>query len=152
MFRMSEAVQIDRAPADVFGFMADLDNFPLWRANLASSTVMSEQSNLVGAWCEEEIQVGRRRIPGTCSITAMSPGREFTFRAGSPGLTYDGRLLVEPDGSGSRLTLGGEVRISGLLRVLEPALRHRMRAGLRSEVATVKRVLESERPAGGSAG
>lgn len=43
MFRMSETVTIDRPATDVFDFVADLHNFPLWRANLASSTVVSER-------------------------------------------------------------------------------------------------------------
>ena len=149
MFRMSETVSIDRAPTDVFDFISDLHNFPRWRANLASSTVMSERSNIAGAWCEEEIQVGPLRIPGSCSITALTTGQEFSFRAVSRGLVYDGRLIVEPHGDSTRLTLGGAVHISGGLRVLEPLLARRMRSGLRSEVTTIKRLLDPSAAQGG---
>jgi hypothetical protein len=63
MFQMSDIVSINRSPDDVFNFVADLHNFPKWRANLASSTVVSERSAHVGAQCDEEIQMGLRKIP-----------------------------------------------------------------------------------------
>lgn len=147
MFRMSETVTIDRPAADVFDFVADLRNFPRWRANLASSTVVSESSTGVGARCEEEIRIGPRRIPATCAITALSSGRRLSFRAVSPGIVYDGLLVVEPRAStSSSLTLSGEVHVSGPLRLLEPLLRPRMRGGVRREVAAVKANLEATDP------
>jgi uncharacterized membrane protein len=35
MFRVSETVSIGRPPGDVFRVVADLRDFPKWRANLA---------------------------------------------------------------------------------------------------------------------
>jgi Polyketide cyclase / dehydrase and lipid transport len=85
MFRIGASVLIQRAPGDVFAFVADLRNFPLWRANLASSTVVSVEFTGVGARCEESIQAGPRTIPATCQITSFSPGRTFSFEARSYG-------------------------------------------------------------------
>jgi Polyketide cyclase / dehydrase and lipid transport len=138
VFQMSETVSIDRPPADVFSFVADLRNFPIWRANLASSRVVSDSPTDVGATCDEEIQVGPRKIPATCRITSFSAGREFLFQAISQGLVYDGHLLVEPHGSGCRLTLSGEVRLSGFMRLMQPVLSRRMRQGVRTEVAAIR--------------
>jgi len=138
MFHMSETVLINRSPEDVFAFVADLRNFPIWRANLASSTVVSEGFTDVGARCDEEIQMGPRRIPATCEITAFSAGRTYSFRAVSPGLIYDGRVVVGPEEDGSSFTLSGEVGVSGFLRLLQPIIKGRMRDGVRREVAAVK--------------
>jgi uncharacterized membrane protein len=144
MFEMSETVSINRAPEDAFDFVADLHNFPLWRANLASSRVVSERSTDVGARCDEEIQMGPRKVPAMCEITAYSAGRAFSFQAVSPGLTYDGRLVVEPAKDGSNLTLSGVVRLDGFLRILQPLIKGRMRDGVRREVAAIKAHLEIE--------
>ena len=110
MFRVSETVSISRPPGDVFQFVADLRNFPQWRANLASSTVVSETCTDVGARCDEQIRMGPRTIPASCEITAFSAGRRLSFRALSPGLVYDGNVVVEPEPGGSTFTLSGEVR------------------------------------------
>ena len=109
MFRIGERVLVNRAPADAFAFVADLRNFPLWRANLASSAVVSDGFTDVGAACEEEIRVGPRTIPATCRITSYSAGRTFSFRALSPGLRYDGHVDVDASGEGSRFTLTGDI-------------------------------------------
>jgi hypothetical protein len=142
VFQMGETVSIDRSPAEVFAFIADIRNFPIWRANLASSTVVSDSSTDVGARCDEEIQMGPRRIPASCEITTFSPGRTFSFRAVSPGLVYDGRVDVEPAAAGSRFTLSGEVNLGGFMRLLQPVISSRMRDGVRKEVAAVKAHLE----------
>lgn len=99
MFRVSETVSIGRPPGDVFQFVLDLRNFPKWRANLASSAVVSETYTDVGARCDEQIQMGPRTIPASCEITAFAAGRSLSFRALSPGLVYDGNVVVEPEPS-----------------------------------------------------
>jgi uncharacterized membrane protein len=143
MFRMSETVSIRRPADDVFQFVADLRNFPKWRANLASSEVVSDAHTDVGARCIEQIQMGPRTIPASCEITAFSPGRSLTFRARSPGLVYDGTVIVEPEPGGSAFTLSGEVRLNGPLRLLQPVIRARMRDGVRREAAAVKARVEA---------
>ncbi len=142
MFRVGDSIVVDRAPDEVFGFVADLRNFPLWRANLARSTIVSENVTGVGAQCEEEMRIGSRTIPGTCRITTFDDGRTFTFRAVSPGLQYDGRAEVRAEGSGSHFTLSGDITLSGPLRLLQPVLRRRIQEGVHSEVAAIKAHLE----------
>lgn len=138
MFRMSETVFISRSAADVFEFVSDLRNFPLWRAHLVSSTIVSEQVTGVGARCEEKIGMGPGRIPATCQITALDPGGVFSFAAVSPGLRYDGHVSVDSQGDGCTFTLSGEVNVSGFLRLLEPVIKRRMQAGVKEEVAAVQ--------------
>jgi uncharacterized membrane protein len=144
MFRMSETVSINRSPKDVFDFVADLNNFPKWGANLASSTVISERSTDLGARCDEEIQLGPRKMPATCEITAFSAGRTFSFRAISPGIVYAGHIIVEPEENGSSFTLAGEVQVEGFLRLMQGILKRRMEDGVRKEVASVKSYLETK--------
>jgi uncharacterized membrane protein len=143
MFRVSETVSISRPHGEVLEFVADLRNFPKWRANLASSVVVSEAYTDVGARCDERIRIGPRTIPTSCEITAFSAGRSLSFRALSPGLVYDGKVVVEPEPGGSTFTLSGEVRLSGLLRLLRPVIRARMQDGVRREVAAVKARVEA---------
>lgn len=142
MFRTSETVSIDRSSKDVFEFVADLRNFPLWRASLASSTVVTERTTDVGARCDEEIQMGPRRLRGSCEITSFSVGRSFSFRAVSRGLVYDGQVVVDPSQDGSSFTLSGEVTLSGFVRLLEPVIKRQMREGVRREAAAVKAHME----------
>lgn len=143
MLRVSETTSINRPPGEVFDFVADLRNFPIWRANLASSTLVSDGYTDVGATCDEEIQMGPRRVAATCRITAFSQGRTFSFQAVSPGLIYDGLVVVEPSDDGSTFTLSGDITLKGATKLLRPFLKGRLQAGVRQEVAAVKTHLEA---------
>jgi len=142
VFRIGQSVLVHSAPAEVFGFVSDLRNFPLWRANLATSTVVSDQFTDVGARCEEEIAIGPRSISATCQITSFDAGRTFSFRALSPGLQYDGLVTVEPERDSTRFTLSGNIRVTGPLRLLQPVLRRRLQQGVREEVAAIRAHME----------
>jgi hypothetical protein len=142
VFRIGQSVLVHSAPAEVFGFVSDLRNFPLWRANLATSTVVSDQFTDVGARCEEEIAIGPRIISATCQITSFDAGRTFSFRALSPGLQYDGLVTVEPERDSTRFTLSGNIRVTGPLRLLQPVLRRRLQQGVREEVAAIRAHME----------
>ena len=142
VFRIGESALVHSGPAEVFAFVSDLRNFPLWRANLATSTVVSDNYTDVGARCEEEIRIGPRSIPATCQITIYDPGRTFSFRARSPGLQYDGLVTVEPEGDATRFTLSGDITVTGPLRLLQPVLRRRLQDGVREEVAAIRTHVE----------
>lgn len=94
MIELSETKTISRPPDDVYEFLADLNNFPKWRANLVSSEIVTEVQSDVGARCNEVMQIGPMRIPATCEITKFSAGQTFSFKAVSPGIVYNGNVLV----------------------------------------------------------
>lgn len=145
MIHVSATASIGCTPAEVFAYVADLRNFPRWRANLASSTIVSEHYTDVGATCDEEVQVGPAKIPGTCRITTFSAGHTFAFQAVSRGLTYDGRVVTEPDGNRTTFTLSGDITLSGFLRLLRPMIARSLQDGVRREVAAIKANLEETR-------
>jgi hypothetical protein len=42
MSQLNEAQTIARSPGEVFAFLADLNNFPKWRANLVSFRILTK--------------------------------------------------------------------------------------------------------------
>lgn len=142
MFQLKETVAISRPPGEVFAFLADLDNFPKWRANLVSFEILTTGPTGVGTRCAEVVQVGPLRATGTCNVMEFSPGRTMAFQAVSGGLTYDGRILVEPTDAGSTLTLTGDVRPKGPLNLVQPILKRKLERGIKSEARSVKELLD----------
>lgn len=80
---------------------------------------------------------------GTCNVTEFSPGR-MAFKAVSAGITYDGRILVEPSGMGSKLTLTGDVHPRGPLKLIQRVLKGKLESGIKQEVSAVKLFLEKQ--------
>ena len=142
MINLKETITISRSPSEVFAFVADLSNFPKWRANLVSFKVLTAGPTEVGTRCTEVIQVGPMRVPGSCDVTEFSPGRMMAFKAVSKGIIYDGRILVEPWEKGSKLTLTGDVQPSGLPKLIQPILKRKLQSGIKNEVRSIKEVVE----------
>lgn len=144
MIQLNETVTISRSPGEVFAFLADLNNFPKWRANLVSFEILTGGPTGVGTRCAEVVQVGPMRATGTCNVTEFSPGRAMAFKAVSAGIIYDGRILVEPWEMGSKLTLTGDVHPRGPLGLIQPLLKGKLESGIKKEVSSVKLFLEKQ--------
>jgi len=142
MIQLNEAISISRSAGEVFAFLADLNNFPKWRANLVSFKILTAGPTEVGTRCAEVVQVGPMRATGTCDVTEFSPGRTMAFKAVTAGLIYDGRILVEPWEKGSKLTLTGDVHPRGALKLMQPILKKKLESGIKAEVSSVKEFLE----------
>jgi hypothetical protein len=144
MIQLNETRTIARSPGDVFAFLADLNNFPKWRANLVSFRILTAGPTDVGTRCAEVVQVGPMRATGTCDVTEFSPGRTMAFTATSAGIVYDGRIVVEPWEKGSRLTLTGDVHPRGPMKLMQPVLRRKLESGIQKEGSAVKELLERD--------
>lgn len=142
MIQLNESRAIARSPGEVFAFLADLNNFPKWRANLVSFKILTEGPTEVGTRCSEVVQVGPMRATGTCDVTELSPGRTMAFTATSAGIVYDGRIVVEPWDTGSKLTLTGDVHPRGPMKLMQPVLRRKLERGIQNEASAVKELLE----------
>jgi len=142
MIQLNGTRTISRSPGEVFAFLADLNNFPKWRANLVSFEILTEGPTDVGTRCAEVVQVGPMRATGTCDVTEFSAGRMLAFKATTAGLVYDGRIVVEPCEEGSMLTLTGDVYPRGPMKLMQPVLRRKLERGIESEVSAVKGFLE----------
>ena len=142
MIQLNETRAIARSPGEVFAFLADLNNFPKWRANLVSFKILTKGPTEVGTRCSEVVQVGPMRAMGTCDVTEFSAGRSMSFKATSAGIVYDGRIVVEPWEKGSKLTLAGEVYPRGPMKLMQPVLRRKLESGIEKEVSAVKEFLE----------
>jgi hypothetical protein len=144
MIQLNEARTIARSPGEVFAFLADLNNFPMWRANLVSFEILTKGPTDVGTRCAEVVQVGLMRAKGTCDVTEFSLGRVLAFKATSAGIVYDGRIVVEPWESGCRLTLTGDVHPRGPMKLMQPVLRRKLESGIQKEISAVKEFLERD--------
>jgi uncharacterized membrane protein len=144
MIQLNETITISRSPGEVFAFIADVNNFPKWRANLVSFKVLTAGPTEVGTRCAEVMQVGPMRATGSCDVTEFSPGRMMAFKAVSAGIIYNGRVLVEPWEKGAKLTLTGDVHPIGLSKLMQPLMKGRLESGIKKEVTAIKEFLENQ--------
>jgi len=145
MIKCDDAIAIERSPADVFAFVADISNIPKWQTEVLQSKVLTPGATRVGTRYTEQIKMGSTHVNATCEVVDFVPGSMMGFTASSPAIEYRGRLLVEPWQMGSRLTMTGTARLKGWRKLMQPVMQRELRNVLRNELVTLKTILEAER-------
>jgi uncharacterized protein YndB with AHSA1/START domain len=102
----SITTDVDAAPECVWQVMSDPERWHEWTPSIT-------RIRLFGGG---PIAVGKRALgrqpklpPAIWTVTAVEPGRSFTWESIAPGLRVVGRHEVEPTSTGSRATLSIEM-------------------------------------------
>ena len=134
----SISVDVKASPERVWEVLTDAERWHEWTPSITSVELL-----------DKPIAVGGRAIirqpelpPATFKITALEPGRSFTWVSGIPGIVFvHAKHTVEPAPLGARVTLA--VRFDGLLGgVMGKKMAELNNRYLRMEAAGLKRFSE----------
>jgi hypothetical protein len=80
----------------------------------------------------------------TFQVSEFEPNRRLGFKTVSKGaLDWDAVYTFEPQGpSSTRLATSGQLRLNGLLKLLEPLMAGEVKAGEAKELVRLKGLLE----------
>jgi hypothetical protein len=97
---------------------------------------------------------GQFRLPGGpfkgplgAEIVELEPDRRVVFEVDHPAVAWRAVSIVEPTGAGTRLTYGGDMRLRGWRRLLEPFIGGEVRRGEAREAERLRDILEAAPPA-----
>ena len=122
MTRLYEQIETALPPETAFDFVADFANAERWDPGVARSVGLDEGPLRVGSRFELDVRMGRRTAPMTYHVVALErPHRVVLVGAGS-GVDAVDEIVFEPTGSGTRIRYTADIRLSGLLRVVQPFL------------------------------
>jgi hypothetical protein len=144
--QISESIEIDRRPEDVFAYLDDVTRHGEWQDQIVAVERQDDGPLGVGSKVKET-----RRVPGgdrsmTYEVTEHEPPRRSSFRVLDGPIRAIGTITIEPvgDGSRSRLTFAVDFKSSGLGgRVLLPVARAQARKQVPKDQAKLKQLLES---------
>ena len=147
MAPISESIEIDRKPEDVFAYLDDVKRHGEWQEQIVHVQPQDDGPLRVGSRVTET-----RRVPGgdrtmTYEVTEHDPPRQSSFRVLDGPVRAVGTILIEPigDGSRSRLTFTLDFKGHGLAgKVLLPVARTQARKQIPKDQARMKELLESD--------
>jgi uncharacterized membrane protein len=135
---------VDAAPEDIWRLYVDVERWPEISKNTSEVRRLDSGPLQVGS----EAMVRQPGLPrARWRVTALDPGRSFTWETTSPGLTTTGDHIVEPGEAGSVITIG--IRLRGpLAGVTEALLGRRVQRSITMEMEGFRQAAEREKRAG----
>ncbi len=147
MAPISESIEIDRKPEDVFAYLDEVKRHGEWQEQIVDVQRQDDGPLRVGSRVQET-----RHVPGgdrtmTYEVTEHDPPRQSSFRVLDGPVRAVGTISIEPidDGSRSRLRFTLEFKGHGLAgKVLLPVARAQARKQIPKDQARMKELLESD--------
>ena len=144
MAHAENRVTINRPPQDVFEFLANGLNEPLWRTGIKEIALKSGSPGAVGAVYSQTLGhgPGGRSVAGDYQIVDAVPGRLLRFQvvAGPARPTGEYRLRETDGGTEVWFTLDATPR--GLMKLMGPMITKTMAAEV-ARLSELKKVLEA---------
>jgi len=147
-FTVERSVQIRRSPAEIYAFLAEVENHPRFVESVVSMRALAPGPLQVGTPLEvvralPGIHVGR--MTARYEGIALGRDRRFGFTGALGPLRGTGEYLIEPDGgTGARVTIRVGATTSAGFAIIGPLIRRFLEHDASGNVASLKRLLESE--------
>jgi carbon monoxide dehydrogenase subunit G len=145
VFRFSSSIRVNRPIADVWRVLVDFPQVPAWEQGVREVRQTSPGTPGVGTTLvARRVYLGRQTLVA-CRITDWEELRGATMALrGGPLRSASVRYAVEPAGSEQTVvTYAAEGELIPALQVLTPLMPAMGRAGVKTNLAQLKRLLES---------
>jgi uncharacterized protein YndB with AHSA1/START domain len=147
MVERSDSVTINRPVEEVFDYVTDTANDPAWHTDILEARHASDGPVATGTRWHLRIKPFMGISEGDQEVVAFEPNRTEVMRGVAGPMNVTVTYLFEPADGGTRFTRRVQIKMSGIMRLMEPFMQW-VDAPKRNRrfVANLKRVLE-EKPA-----
>jgi hypothetical protein len=144
------AVESRSSATETFGYLATFSNAAEWDVGVLAG----EQLDPGPGWGGHPLPAGGAvpggRMPLTCEVIRFVPDREVRLHAANGVLRSTDRIVVTGAADGSTVSYEAEVRLRGLLQVVDPILRPGFRGVAERVAAGLARALSGRPPGPGT--
>jgi uncharacterized membrane protein len=145
MAPISESIEIDRKPEEVFAYLDEVKRHGEWQEQIVDVRPQDDGPLRVGSRVTETRRVAGGDRTMTYEVTEHDPPRQSSFRVLDGPVRAVGTISIEPAGDGSRLTFTLEFKGHGLAgKVLLPVARTQARKQIPKDQARMKELLEAD--------
>ena len=143
--RISQKVQIDRPPADVFKLIGDPARYPQFLSGMTTWKPVTEQTQGVGARFRILMKVGSVQVGGIVEVNRWEDDVCIEW-TGVQGLRQAGRWLLTPTDGGTELMIELDSDIGGGLigKLVERIAARTVIRNLWATLLAARRIIENE--------
>jgi carbon monoxide dehydrogenase subunit G len=144
MLTVEESIVISKPRMDVWEFMTDPDNIPVYSSNVVEYERLSGEKHEVGRVCRGVVKVVGRRLEFTDELVESEQGRHGKLVSTDATIPYTLSLHYDDEGDGTKVTWHQEVEsLKGLFKFADPIVLKLYARDVRSNLEKAKTILES---------
>ena len=142
MTRLHEEIET-ALPLDVaFPFVADFANSSRWDPGVQSSEAIDAGPLAVGARYRLMVRMGGRFAPMEYRVSIFEPMRRVVLTGSGSGVSAVDEIRFEGSGTGTHIDYTADIRLGGLLRLVQPFLGGSFRRIAKEALSGMERVLD----------
>ena len=122
MTRLYEQIETTLPPESAFDFVADFANAERWDPGVARSTRLDGGAVRVGSRFALDVRMGRRTAPMTYRVATLERPHRVVLVGEGSGVDAVDEIVFEAADHGTRIRYTADIRLRGLLRLVQPFL------------------------------
>jgi ligand-binding SRPBCC domain-containing protein len=144
VIKLQEKIVIDRPIEDVFNFVANGENLSTWNSAVFKVEKISAGPVTVGTqfWMMRNLPLGWAE--NTFEVIAYEPYTKFSIKVISGPTPFVYHYHLTPVDDSTFLTLDAQVQVTGLGQIAKPVLAIGIKKGIKDNLRTLKRLLETK--------
>jgi len=142
MIKIENSVQINRPVEEVFAFVTNIDNLPLWAGPVTEARQTSEGPIGVGTTQIQLAQFLGRQLETTQEVTEYKLNKKLSTKSTSGPLPLEIHYTFEPFGEGTKIMVEADLDAGGFFKLAEPLAGRMLNRQTASDVQTLKELLE----------
>ena len=141
MTRLHEEIETPLSLDVAFPFVADFANSSRWDPGVRSSEAVNPGSPAVGARYRLMVRMGGRFAPMEYRVSALEPMRRVVLTGSGSGVSAVDEIRFERAGTGTHIDYTADIRLGGLLRLVQPFLGRSFRKIAKDALAGMEKTL-----------
>ncbi len=143
MTRITEHIETPLEPEAAFAFIADFANAMHWDPGTVTSERIDDGPVGLGARYRLDVRLGGRVAPMEYRISTFQPPHRVVLVGQGSGVSAVDEIRFEPSGSGTRIDYSADIRLGGVLRLVQPFLGRAFAKLGRDALAGMQRALDA---------
>ena len=143
MTKIEHTLTIERPVEEVWDYLMDARNDPVWMAHVVEVGRGADQPVVPGLEIDETVKFLGKRLPVTMKITEHEPQRRSAIELTGSPVPGRGSYELEPVDGGTRLKASLETGAHGFFKLAEPVFARMARRDFVGNFQNLKDLLES---------
>ena len=139
---LREALEVARPLDEVFAFIGDFANTQEWDPGIADARKVTDGPIGVGTRYAVDAVFNGRKLPMTYEVTVWDPPSRVVLEGEGSTVTAVDDIRFEATPTGTRIRYSADLRLKGLMKLVEPFLGKRFDQTGKDAMAGMRRALE----------